>query len=456
MKKMVSRAVLASSLLGAFASLGAAAGTVPMPPKLPSMREQDAIRQEWLKLRLERVLPTLMRRHGVSMWLVINREYNEDPVFRSLISPSVMNARRRTILVFFDRGGDKGIERLALGGGTNGGLYEMYRDPENPGREIMGDSQWQTLRKVIDQRKPSTIAIDVSHTHAFSDGLSSGEREQLEAALGPWTSKLVRAENLPLEYISIRLPEMEPSYLSMMKTVHALIARAFSNEVITPGKTTSKDVEWWLRQNVNDLGLGEWFPPTVSVQRPEKKATEFAATARPEAEVIQRGDHLHVDFGIYAMGLATDTQHVGYVLKPGETDAPAGLQKALSNSNRMQDIAFEEMRPGRTGNEVLASMLAQMKKEGIEGSMYTHPINDFGHGAGPLIGLWDRQEGVPGRGDVTLLPSTWFSIELQATTPIPEWEGQKMRSAQEEDAILGPEGKMRFVLTRQTKYHLVK
>ena len=434
----------------------AAPAATAMPPRLPSLREQDAIRQEWLKLRLERVLPTLMRRHGVSMWLVINREYNEDPVFRSLISPSVMNARRRTILVFFDRGGDKGIERLALGGGTNGGLYEMYRDPDNAGREIMGDSQWQTLRKVIEQRKPSTIAINVSHTHAFSDGLSAGEREQLESALGPWTSKLVRAENLPLEYISMRLPEMEPHYVAMMKIVHALIARAFSNEVITPGKTTSKDVEWWLRQNVNDQGLGEWFPPTVSVQRPDRKATEFAATARPDAEVIQRGDHLHVDFGIYAMGLATDTQHVGYVLKEGEKDAPAGLYKALANSNRMQDIAFEEMRPGRTGNEVLASMLARMKSEGIEGSMYSHPINDFGHGAGPLIGLWDRQEGVPGRGDVTLLPSTWFSIELQATTPIPEWDGQKMRSAQEEDAILGPDGKMRWVLSRQTKYHLVK
>ena len=434
----------------------AAPPPVTMPPKLPSLREQDAIRQEWLKLRLDRFVPTLMRRHGVSMWLVINREYNEDPVFKSLISPSVMFARRRTILVFFDRGGDHGVERLALGGGTNGGLYEMYRDPDNASREIMGDSQWQTLRKVIEQRQPSTIAIDVSHTHAFSDGLSAGEREQLESALGPWTSKLVRAENLPLEYISMRLPEMEPHYVAMMKTVHALIARAFSNEVIAPGKTTSKDVEWWLRQSVNDLGLGEWFPPTVSVQRPERKATEFAATARPDAEVIQRGDHLHVDFGIYAMGLATDTQHVGYVLKEGETDAPAGLQKALANSNRMQDIAFEEMRPGRTGNEVLASMLAQMKKEGIEGSMYSHPINDYGHGAGPLVGLWDRQEGVPGRGDVTLLPSTWFSVELQASTPIPEWGGQKMRSAQEEDAILGPDGRMRWVLSRQTKYHLVK
>ena len=448
--------VLGTLLLVASVPVHAATPTATMPPKLPSLREQDTIRQEWLKLRLDRVLPTLMRRHGVSMWLVINREYNEDPVFRSLISPSVMFARRRTILVFFDRGGDKGIERLALGGGTNGGLYEMYRDPDNTGREIMGDSQWQTLRKVIEQRKPSTIAINVSHTHAFSDGLSAGEREQLESALGPWTSKLVRAENLPLEYISVRLPEMEPHYVAMMNTVHALIARAFSNEVITPAKTTTKDVEWWLRESVNDLGLGEWFPPTVSVQRPERQATEFAATARPAAEVIQRGDHLHVDFGIYAMGLATDTQHVGYVLKDSETDVPAGLQKALTNSNRMQDIAFEEMRPGRSGNEVLASMLAQMKKEGIEGSMYTHPVNDYGHGAGPLIGLWDRQEGVPGRGDVLLLPSTWFSIELQATTAVPEWGGQRVRSAQEEDAILGPDGKMRWVLSRQTKYHLVK
>jgi Xaa-Pro aminopeptidase len=267
----------------------------------------------------------------------------------------------------------------------------------------------------------------------------------------------VRAENLPLEYISVRLPEMEPHYVAMMKIVHALIARAFSNEVITPGKTTTKDVEWWLRQSVNDLrAYGEWFPPTVSVQRPAREATQFAATARPDAEVIQRGDHLHVDFGIQAMGLATDTQHVGYVLKEGEKDAPAGLQKALLNSNRMQDIAFAQMRPGRTGNEVLASMLAQMKTEGIEGTMYTHPINDYGHGAGPLIGLWDRQEGVPGRGDVLLLPSTWFSIELQATTAVPEWGGQRVRSAQEEDAILGPDGTMRWVLSRQTKYHLVK
>jgi len=447
-RSLVPRLLLVLIAIPAFAG--------PMPPPLPAMRQQDEIRQSWLKARLERVLPALMRRHGVAMWLVACREYNEDPAFMSLISPSVMHARRRTILVFFDRGADKGIERLALGGGSNGGLYEVYRDPDAENRELWGKSQWTTLRKIVDERKPATIALDISNVHAFSDGLSAGEREELETALGPWTSKLMRAENLPLEYISIRVPEMLPHYQHMMKIVHALIARAFSNEVITPGKTTNEDVAWWLRQRVNDLGLGEWFPPTVNVQRPEIGAKEFGATADRTTVVIQRGDHLHTDFGIQAMGLATDTQHVGYVLKAGEKDVPPGLQKILDNSNRLQDLLLERMRPGRTGNEVLADTLQAMKAAGIDGTVYTHPIGDHGHGAGPLIGLWDRQQGVPGRGDVPLLPSTWFSIELQATTAVPEWGGQRVRSAQEEDAVLGEDGKMAWVLSRQTKYHLVR
>jgi len=194
----------------------------------------------------------------------------------------------------------------------------------------------------------------------------------------------------------------------------------------------------------------------VSVQRAGMGPREFTATADRSGVVIQRGDHLHTDFGIYAMGLATDTQHVGYVLKPGESDAPAGLREALRNSNRVQDLLLERMKPGRTGNEVLADTLAAMKAAGIDGTVYTHPIGDHGHGAGPLIGLWDRQEGVPGRGDVPLLPSTWFSIELQASTAVPEWGGQRLQSAQEEDAVLGADGAVSWVLPRQTAYHLVR
>jgi hypothetical protein len=192
-----------------------------------------------------------MRKHGVQMWLVICREYNEDPVFFSLVSPTTLAARRRTIYVFHDRGEAAGVERLALGGGSNGGLYQVYRDPEAEGREIYGEGQWKLLRKLVDERKPSTIAVNMSHTHAFSDGLSAAERDKLEDALGPENMKrVVRAENLPLEYISVRVPEMLPVYRQMTEIVHSLIGRAFSNEVITPGKTTNQDVVWWLRQQV--------------------------------------------------------------------------------------------------------------------------------------------------------------------------------------------------------------
>jgi Xaa-Pro aminopeptidase len=427
-------------------------GQTPAP--LPPVREQAEIQQQWLKLRLERVLPALMRRHGVAMWLVVCREYNEDPVFRSLVSPTVFAARRRTILVFFDRGPEAGVERLALGGGSNGGLYRVYRDPELEGRELWGEGQWALLRKVIAERNPATIALNISRTHAFSDGLSAGEREKLEAALGsPFLSRVVRAENLPLEYLSIRLPEMLPAYRRMMETVHGLIARAFSSEVITPGKTTNHDVVWWLRQQVNNAGYGTWFQPTVRVQR--RGGASLSVLAEDEAVVIERGDVLHTDFGLTALGLATDTQHMGYVLGEGETDAPAGIRRALAATNRMQDILMERMRPGRSGNEVLADALAAVRAEKINGTIYTHPIGDHGHGAGPLIGLWDRQEGVPGRGDVLLLPSTWFSIELSARVPVPEWGGQELFVGQEEDAVLDADGKISWVLGRQTKYHLV-
>lgn len=436
-------------------SLLAASVGAQSPEPLPRLRQQAEIQQQWLKLRLERVLPKLMRKHGVQMWLVICREYNEDPVFYSLVSPTVFAARRRTVYVFFDRGEQLGVERLALGGGSNGGLYTVYRDPEAENREIYGEGQWVTLKKLIEERKPATIAVNISHTHAFSDGLSAGEREKLEDALGPqWVKRFVRAENLPLEYVSIRLPEMMPIYKQMMETVHHLIGRAFSNEVITPGKTTDQDVVWWLRQRVNDLGHGTWFQPSVRVQKPSRAGVALLAENAPT--VIDRGDVLHVDFGITAMRLNTDTQHMGYVLREGERDVPAGIKRALANANRLQDILIERMRPGRTGNEVLSDALAAMKAEGIKGTIYTHPVGDHGHGAGPLIGLWDRQQGVPGRGDVLLLPGTWFSIELQATTPVPEWNGAELWVGQEEDAVLDEQGRVSWVLKRQTEYHLVK
>jgi Xaa-Pro aminopeptidase len=470
MTRISGRIAFVAALLSAGAVIGARQG--PTPDALSAaerpfgtLREQAALQQAWLEKRLDTFLPALMRSHGIDMWVLPMREYNEDPVFWSITAPETFAARRRTIYVFFDRCAAAKtpvtpacIERIALGGTSQGGVFEARRSTTPAaapvgGRqaELWGDEQWQVLRTVVEERKPAVIGIDRSTVFAFTDGLSSGELQGMSAALGPaWTSKFRDAEALPLELIASRLPEEEAFFERMNAHVWQMTQTMFSDRVIVPGTTRTSDLVWWWRQRVNDQGLGTWFQPSVSVQRAGASDADLGADP-----VIMPGDVLHCDVGITVARLNTDTQHNGYVLKPGETDAPAGLKLALANANAMQDIAMEEIRPGRTGNEILASVLARMKALGIDGTMYSHPIGMNGHGAGPLIGLWDYQSGVPGRGDAKIIPSMWYSIELQATTPVAEWNGQRVRMAQEEDMIIAADGRTRWAHQRQDRLFLV-
>lgn len=420
-----------------------------------TLREQARTQQAWLEERLDRNLPMLMRKHGVEMWVVAMREYNEDPVFRALVSPTTFAARRRTIYMFHDRGPDQGVERLALGGTSQGGAYEAVRAtveaPDGRAAELWGRDQWDLFARMVRERDPRTIAVNISHDHNFADGLAAGEWEQMREALGPeLEGRVVRRPLLAVEYLAMRVPSMAPAYRRIQAVVHDIIATAFSDVVIEPGRTTTADVVWWMRQRVHDLGLGTWFQPSVSVQR---RGVSMADSVAP---VVRRGDVLHCDFGLVALGLATDTQHMAYVLREGETNAPEGLRRALANSNRLQDILMEEIVVGRTGNEILAVVLDRMRGEGLDGTMYTHPIGDHGHGAGPLIGLWDYQTGVPGRGDPPVVAGMWFSTELQVTTPVPEWDGQRVRMAQEEEAEVTESGEVRWMLRRQTELHLIR
>jgi Xaa-Pro aminopeptidase len=432
-----------------------------------TLREQAVMQQTWLRKRLDTFLPALMRNHGIDLWVVPMREYNEDPVFSAITAPETFAARRRTIYVFFDKcaatpaaPSTTCIERIALGGTSQGGVFEARRSAKaaagNIGRgqqaELWGDEQWQVLKTVLEERKPRVIGINRSTVFAFSDGLSSGELKGMSAALGdPWTSRFRDAEDLPLELIALRLPDEDTFYRRMQELVWSLTQTMFSREVITPGTTRTSDLVWWWRQQVNDLGLGTWFQPSVDVQRKGATAADLG-----EDPIIQPGDLLHCDVGITVARLNTDTQHLAYVLQPGETEPPDGLRRALVNANTLQDIVMDEIRPGRTGNEILSASRGRMKTQRIDGTVYTHPIGLHGHGAGPLIGLWDYQDGVPGRGDAKVIPSMWFSIELQATTPVPEWAGQLVRMAQEEDAIIGADGQIRWALKRQDKLFLIR
>jgi len=432
-----------------------------------TLREQAAMQQEWLRKRLDTFLPGLMRKHGIDLWVVPTREYNEDPVFWAIVSPDTFAARRRTIYIFFDKCAAAGtapsaacVERIALGGTSQGGVFEARRSmraaASNVGRgqqaELWGDEQWLALKAVVDERNPRTIGINRSTVFAFSDGLSSGELQGMTTALGEkWTAKFRDAEGLPLELVAVRLPEEEVFFRRMQELVWSLTQTMFSSAVVTPGKTKTSDLVWWWRQRVNDLGLDTWFQPSVDVQRSGASAEDLG-----DDPIIQRGDVLHCDVGITVARLNTDTQHLAYVLRPGESDAPEGVRKALANANALQDIVMDEIKPGRTGNEILGAARTRMKAKSIDGSIYSHPIGLHGHGAGPLIGLWDYQDGVVGRGEAKVIPSMWWSIELQGTTPVPEWNGQPVRMAQEEDAIIGADGRIRWAIRRQDKLFLIR
>lgn len=419
--------------------------------KVLPLRRQAEVTNGWLAERLRTVLPEVMRREGFDLWVVVAREYNEDPVLTSLLPAPMMSARRRTILVFHaPEGGDFEAMAIANAGiGLDGFYRPMWAKTKTA---QAAEDQWQCLRRVVEERDPRRIGIDVAADFAFGDGLSHHEHEALRAALGEalW-ARTASAERLAIGWLERRTAGELDAAGGINQIAHGLIGEAFSSRVVHPGVTTALDVAWWLRQRTNELGLTCWFQPTVSVQRRGVQLGDIGAS--PDA-VIRPGDLLHCDFGLHYLGLATDTQQNAYVLRLGEEAPPAGLARALEVANRQQDLLASEMVAGRTGNQVLAGVRAAMAAAGIEGRMYTHPIGFHGHGAGPVIGLYDQQEGVPGRGDVPLHDDTLHSFEMFVEVAVPEWDGQKVKLATEQ-IVAFTGGRVHYLGGRQTELHLI-
>ncbi len=441
--------VLPLTLGAAMALAGPTAAQLPrVEPTLPenrvlTHREQAPLVHARIAERFRTLLPTLMRREGIDLWLVITREYNDDPVFRSMAPLETYASRRRTILAFHDRGGDAGVEAISVGRFDYSGLFQLYR--------THNDSQYVGLRRLVEERRPRRIGINVSDSWNHADGLSHNEHRRLVEALGPWAERLTSAEMLAVGWLETKLPSETDQYRYAVRLAHQVIAEAFSNRVIVPGVTTTEDVAWLMRQRVAEMGLDLWFHPSVSIQR----RGGLPAETPPGGHVIQRGDMLHTDFGLVMLGYSTDTQHNAYVLLPGETDAPEGLKAGLRKGNRLQDITMEHAKAGATGNQALAAALAQARAEGIAASIYCHGVGYHGHGAGTPIGMTDYQAGVPVRGDHVFRPNTWHAIELNHVQRVPEWDGQEVRFALEEDAVL-LEGGWQWVDGRQSEFYLIR
>ncbi len=411
------------------------------PLKIKSLKEQSELRNEWLKLRLDKVLPAVMKREGIDMWIILNREYNEDPVYLTLIPQPAFSARRLSVLIFYRKGNGE-FEKLIIAkrGGDN--IYKSAW-PENV------KDQWEAIAKVIEERNPGKIGVNFSSEFAFGDGISWYLKDKLMMSLSEkFKGRIVSAEKIAVGWLETRIPEEMALYPEIVSIAHSIIAEAFSSKVITPGKTTKDDVEWWMREKISSYGMDAWFHPSVDIVRP-------SVSVFKDSPIIRKGDMLHCDMGLVYIGLNTDTQQLAYVLKDGESDAPEGLKSGLKEGNRLQDILMGEMKAGLSGNQILKSSLEKAKAEGLNPSIYTHPLGFHGHGAGPLIGLWDSQGGVPGRGDYLLYPNNCHSIELNVKKAVPEWKNELVTISLEQDAFF--DGlKCEFIDKRQTEFHLIK
>lgn len=417
----------------------------PVPGIMP-LRDRVERVDGWLAERLDQLIPSIMRGEGFDTWIVMAREYNEDPVIETMLPANWMAARRRTILVLHDDGRE--VQRFAVARYDIGSFFPSAWDKEKE------PDQWRALADLLRELRPKRIAINVNADFALGDGLSAGEERQLRAALGEQASLLEGDHHLAIRWLETRTASEMEAYPTLCSLAHQIIGEGFRREHIQPGMTTTADLEWWYREKIAEWKLGTWFHPSVSLQRADEGGTgSFASHDGPK--VIEAGDLLHVDFGITYLGLNTDTQQHAYVLAEGEQAAPAGLLRALAEGNRLQDILMNQFETGRSGNEILAGALQQAKESGIEATIYTHPLGFHGHGAGPTIGLWDQQGGVPGRGDYGLQPQTAHSIELMAMVEIPEWNGQGVRIMLEEDAFFDGEH-CRFIDGRQTEFHLIQ
>ena len=435
--------------------------------KVLPYRDRERVMDSWLRVRYKEVLPMIMKRSGIDAWVIACNEYNEDPVLKTLTPCAMFTARRTTILLMLLKGDE--VKRYSITR-PNVGLDEFYeaawinqkdsiwcKDPSK------AETQYECLARLLKENNVSKIGMNMSNDFAFADGLTKTMYDSITACFDEdLMSKIVSAEDLCVGWLETRTqPEME-AYNGIMQIAHTMIDEAFSSKVIIPGVTTNHDVKYWMLNNAVAMGLEPWFDFEVSIIRngmdghDESEGTIAGIGQFEESEVIKQGDILHCDVGIRYLGLCTDTQENAYILKHGEEDAPEGLKKALADVNKFQDIVCSNMVAGRTGNEILKASLEEGFKQGLKPCLYTHPIGYDGHAAGPTIGLFDKQQGVPGHnGTYPLYNNTCYSLELNCKVTVPEWNNQEFALGLETD-ILFTNDKVYFLAGRQENFHLVK
>ena len=410
------------------------------------LKDRAKIIDKILKERIDNILPKIMKKEDVDMWVLIAREYNEDPIIKTFLPSTWLNARRRTILVISNNENNE-FETVSISRYDFGNIFKSIWNKEKV------PNQWEALSNYIIKKNPNKIAINISENYALADGLVKTDYEGLLKVLPEnYIKKLVSSEPIAVSWIEQRSSSEMNIYSQLVEITHNIIKEAFSTNVITPGITTTDDVVWWLRQKVSSLGLSTWFHPTIDVQRKDNSDL-YSFDSQSKYDIIYPGDLVHCDFGISYLRLNTDCQQLAYVLKPKEKDAPIELKQALEKGNRVQDLLTNSFEKGRSGNYILKKALKLGFKEGLRPQIYTHPLGLFGHSAGTTIGMWDSQKGVKGSGEHLLNYNTAYAIELNTKVYIKSWK--KDVRIMLEEAGYYDKGGFRYINGRQNKLILI-
>ena len=410
------------------------------------LKDRAKIIDKILKERIDNILPKIMKKEDVDMWVLIAREYNEDPIIKTFLPSTWLNARRRTILVISNNENNE-FETVSISRYDFGNIFKSIWNKEKV------PNQWEALSNYIIKKNPNKIAINISENYALADGLVKTDYEGLLKVLPEnYIKKLVSSEPIAVSWIEQRSSSEMNIYSQLVEITHNIIKEAFSTNVITPGITSTDDVVWWLRQKVSSLGLSTWFHPTIDVQRKDNSDL-YSFDSQSKYDIIYPGDLVHCDFGISYLRLNTDCQQLAYVLKPNEKDAPIELKLALEKGNRVQDLLTNSFEKGRSGNYILKKALKLGFKEGLRPQIYTHPLGLFGHSAGTTIGMWDSQKGVKGSGEHLLNYNTAYAIELNTKVYIKSWK-KDVRIMLEEAGYYDKYG-FRYINGRQNKLILI-
>ena len=415
-------------------------------------RALQRLMHEWdVKLeKMELHLQNSMRRAGVDMWIIMSREFNVDPILQMFGDYGISGwYGHRNAYIFFDPGKNKPLERTLIGTHQSGRMVEFFPTIISYGEEGLKPH----LSKYINKRKPKKIAINRSRTVSMSDGITVEMLAFLEDAIGPkYSSRLTSSQDLIFDYINHRTAaELEIETNASHRTWY-ILRRAFSNEVVTPGKTKLMDIYGFILQEWQDQDLEFNFSPGITIYRKGVNG----GIDDTENPIVEPGDILHVDFGVRLMGLVTDQQHVAYVLRKNENEPPMGLQKLFKQSVIVGDFFAEELQAGKIGSDVKTTIEKRAAKQGIKASIYGQTQGNWVHGAGArAVFDWPDRYGDFAREPVR--SSEFWSIEYNVQGKVPEWNNQIVTIPREEDAVIEADGSgARFIVGPQKEFWLIK